>query len=78
MRHTAKTIENTVRILNKNYPIVALHLSTAYEGYRIETNLGSKDLSPRLKAGEMALWLDGFRAGMDHLQDTQRTAMKEK
>lgn len=77
MRHTAKILEQVVQILNRTHPIVPISINTAYEGYRIETNQGGKDLSPRLKAGEMALWLDGFRAGMDHLGDVQNVAQKE-
>lgn len=34
-------------------------------GYRLTNASGNRDISPRLKAGDFALWLEAFEEGLD-------------
>lgn len=43
---------------------VDFELDHGYGGYRVVSHRGSRDVSPRLKKGELVAWLDGFWSGI--------------
>jgi hypothetical protein len=63
MRVTSKQLEEYVRMLNKCLCLpswIAYSLSTGPNGYRLECNKGSTDVSERISASEMRQYLLGM------------------
>jgi len=59
-----KTIWQLVNVFNRAYePKSPLDVNKACGGYRVTTNQGSRDISPRLPGREMVEWLGGFAEG---------------
>ena len=63
MRTTRTTLQQTLERLARKG--VRLRMEYAYGRPRLETLDGSRYVSPRLPAGQLANWLDGFEAALE-------------
>ena len=63
-RVTTKLLYELVEMLNRDLPGRDFSLGCAYGGYRLERKHGSVDVSQRLKAGELELFLRGMLEGI--------------
>ena len=70
---TKKTIRKTVERINRRLELAnsprRLQIDSAYGQYRIESGFGGntsiRSLSPRMRTGRLAEWLDGFETAIN-------------
>lgn len=66
-RATRKDLQSIVDVINRQTDNrYGFTLGKQLGGYRLESNNGSRDVSPRLPASQMYFWLHAFASGMDH------------
>jgi hypothetical protein len=65
-RITIARLKNLVDILKRETrDSIDYELDGAYNGYRLVSNRGSHDVSPRLSKGELYEWIHAFRQGVE-------------
>lgn len=67
-RTTKRGLEEAVSRINRRWN-ADLALEWAYGRPRVTNLTQSKDISPRLPKGELALWLDGYYSALDRAED---------
>jgi hypothetical protein len=70
MRVTPTQLRETVERLQRAHFDISIHW--AYGRPRCHSLDESRDLSPRLSCGEMAIWLDAFETGAAQEEHRQR------
>lgn len=72
MRTTKNTLRAQVARINTVHN-VRLTIAWAYGQPRIHNADGSRDISPRLPAGAMAIWLEGYETALDEAERAGET-----
>jgi hypothetical protein len=62
-RTTDKELDRLASQLNEVLPGNDYSIGHAYGGVRLESKGGSRDVSPRLTKGELAMWIHAFLGG---------------
>lgn len=67
-RTTKRDLEEAVARINRRWN-AGLALNWAYGKPRVTNLTESRDISPRLPKGELAIWLDGYYSALDRAED---------
>lgn len=62
MRHNRKELDSLIEHLNRFLP-GSYAIDRNIVGYRLTDGNGSRDISPRLKLGELIQWIHAFKEG---------------
>lgn len=67
MSINSKMIQSKIDRINRHSDIKEkIEIDTNAAGFRITNRNGSHDVSPRLSALDMLIWLQGFESGLDY------------
>lgn len=69
MRTTKQRLEQLVVVANNRG--ASIGLDWAYGRPRVTNKTVSRDISPRLPTGHLALWLEGFLEGLDAANEAE-------